>query len=149
MTVDATIPTSSTLGADLPSILRETRSEVNLLWSAIAAVGGGATYQTIAISAGATEIELSGAGLLHTLVASASVAVDIEQLTGGTEGQYVVVKAVTSNITLKYDATKLDLGGDQDYLMTAKDFIILLNEGGDPDSSVDGIWIEVMRSYRA
>ena len=149
MTVDATIPTGSTLASDLPALLREERSEINSLWSAVAAVGGAATYESLNMGVGETELELTGAGMVHVMALGAAGAVNLTTISGGMEGQLLLIKGTDANVTVKYGASTIDLNGALDYLMANKDFLLLLNEGGDPETAVDGTWIEVLRTLRS
>ena len=148
MTVDATIPVGATLGEDLPTIIRENRTEINALYAAIAALGGAATYETLSLGAGATELPLTGAGIVHTIALGAAGLASLTDITGGMEGQLLLIKATGTNVTLVHDLAKIDINGGLDLALATSDFILLLNEGGDPDTSpaTDGIWTEVFRT---
>lgn len=148
MTVDATIPTGGTLGEDLPAIIRENRTEINALYAAIAALGGAATYETLSLSAGATELPLTGAGIVHTIALGAAGAASLTDITGGREGQLLLVKATGANVTFVHNEAKIHINGALDNTMAANDFLCLLNENGNPDvaPAVDGTWIEVFRT---
>lgn len=148
MTVDATIPVGETLGADLPALIRENRTEINTLYAAIAALGGAATYETLSLGAGATELPLNGAGIIHTIALGAAGGASLTDITGGQEGQLLLIKATGANVTFIHNDAKIHLNGALDNTMAANDFLCLLNEGGEPDvtPAVDGIWTEVFRT---
>lgn len=146
--MDATIPTGATLGEDLPALVREARAGINLLTAAVAALGGAATYETLSLGAGATELPLTGAGIVHTIALGAAGGASLTDITGGREGQLLLIKATGANITFVHNEAKIHLNGALDNTMAANDFLCLLNESGDPDAvpAVDGIWIEVFRT---
>ena len=146
MTVDATIPSGSTLMSDLVDIIVENRTQINALWAAIAALGGAATYESLSLGAGATELPLTGAGMVHSIALGAAGGCNITDISGGAEGQLLLIKATGVNITLIHNDAKIHLNSGLDLTLAANDTILLLNEGGVISTGVDGIWIEVTRT---
>jgi hypothetical protein len=136
MSLDATRPADTDLATTIASYLRETRTSVNTLVAAVAALGGAPAFQTAALLAGATSFDID-AGLITIVSLSAAAGVSITDIDDGVEGQIALIRTSDANITLIHNNSKIDLNGGVDKVMAAGDWIMLVNFGSD-------LWIEAM-----
>lgn len=153
MTIDATVPLGTELISNLDNRDREERVEINALWSAVSAMGW--TTGLLVASIRETEMEagqvnlVTGTGVtdipFEIIRLTGAAAVDLENITGARAGQVKLFKLEDGNVTMKYDATKIDMHGDQDLACASGDVVWLCNIGGDPDAGTDGTWFELMR----
>ena len=150
MTINASVPVGTDLVSSLDSYIRDDRAQINLLWAAITAAN--CTYTAHEMTAGEFEMEI-GVDLedviLETVGLTGSVAVNLIQISGGSSGMVKILKAGDGNVTVKHDTSYIDLSGDADLTLTAGNTLILVNIGGDPDTSANGIWYELARSGSA
>ena len=153
MTINAALPLGSELISNLDNRDREERVEINSLWSAVAALGWStglvvATIRATEMASGQTDL-VNGTDVtdlpFEIIRLTGAVAVDLENITGARAGQLKLFKIEDDNVTMKHDATKIDLHGDQDLACASGDVVWLCNIGGDPDTAVDGTWFELMR----
>jgi hypothetical protein len=144
MSIDATLPTGTMLVSQIDDYIREDRTQINLLWAAITAANStetthvmGAGEFSLAVGSDLEDVILEAIGL------TAAVAVDLMQITGGSGGMLKVIKAGDANVTVKHNASYIDLTGDTDYAMSSGNILGLINIGG--TTGVNGVWYEVFR----
>ena len=150
MTLDATVPIDQVINALWPTYVREDREEINLLWRAI--VAANSTETTYEMTAGqfSMEVGLDLADVIIELVSlTATVAVNLTQITDGSGGMVKVIKAGDGNVTVKHNVSYIDLAGGTDLTLSDGDILVLINTGGDPDELINGVWYEVSRSGAA
>ena len=150
MTIDATQPTGTMLVSSIDDYIREDRAQINLLWSAITAANS--TETTHSMGAGEFALVI-GTDLedviLEVVNLTAAVAVDLMQITSGSGGMLKILRFGDSDVTVKHNASYISLVGSIDMTTTAGDILVLMNVGGDPDTSVNGVWYEVARAGSA
>lgn len=139
--IDATIPNGGELGSDLATLLLEARGQINLLWTALGTTG---VTPRLDVALAADHFDVGGIQF-QTVFVSAGAPTDLVHITGGYDGQIVLMKGVNSNVTLKYNVAKMDLNSSVDYNLLINDWIMLMNYGGN-GSTIDGIWKEVSRT---
>lgn len=142
MPVDSTIPTGATKAAELAALVQEDRKEINRLWVALL-VGRLGTYSEVSMAPGDTAFSAT-ARLSVGLQASAPV--NLETITSGFSGQFLIVRAQDDNVTVKNASGNIYLSVEDDFHMIAGDVIMLLNIGGDIESGISGTWYEFSRT---
>jgi hypothetical protein len=151
MTLDATLPSdSATVLSSLYSLMRETRALVNSLETQLASAGITTAISQHTMESGETEIDLADLNDVPSefVELTGTVAVNLEHITGCRAGQIKIIRFMDSNVTVKYDATKIALetyGATEDFSASAGDMLTLINRNGDPDTTTDGLWEEVSR----
>jgi len=147
MTINANQPVDQVLNALWPAYIRENRDEINTLWAALTA--GSSAESTHEMGAGEFTLEI-GVDIadisLEVINLTGAVAVDLMQITDGSGGMLKIIRAGDGNVTVKHDASYISLNGGVDLALTAGNIIALVNIGGIPTSSINGIWYEVFRS---
>jgi len=149
MTIDATKPIDQVLVSDLPTYIRETRTEVNSI-SALSSVG----VTVLSILGGTTSLDIDtdlGTYGVELIKASAVAPVTLASITGGTEGQIKVFVFQDGNITIT-DGVKSDgkfylnhTPALSDYSPAQDDILAIANIGGD-GAAVNGYWKELFRT---
>ena len=147
MSIDATLPTGTMLVSQIDDYIREDRTQINLLWAAITAANStetahlmGAGDFTMAVGSELADVILEIIDLTGNALGN-----DLRQITGGSGGMLKIIKASDANVTVKHDASYINLVGDVDYALADGSVLGLINIGGDPDTVVNGIWYEVFR----
>jgi len=147
MTIDATKPLATDLVSSLDDYIREDRVQINELWQAI--VAANATETTHEMGAGEFYLEI-GTDLenviLELINLTATAAVNLMQITGGSGGMLKVIRAGDSNVTVNHHSSYISLNGAASLSLATGNILVLINKGGDPDSSINGVWYEVCRS---
>ena len=150
MTIDASKPTGTDLVSSLADYIQADREQINLLWTAI--VAANATYTACEMGAGEFALVI-GTDLKDTIIETvgltATMAVDLMQITNGSSGMVKLVRAGDSNVTVKHNDSYIALVGGSDLAFTEGDMLVLVNVGGVPASSINGVWYEVTRSGAA
>ena len=153
MTLDSAIPVGTELISNLDNRDREEREEINSLWSAVSALGWStglivSSIRETEMASGQTDL-VSGTDVedipFEIVRLTGAAAVDLENITGCRSGQVKLFKVEDANITMKYDATKIQMHGNQDLECASGDVVWLCNIGGNPDTSTEGVWFELMR----
>ena len=147
MTLDATVPIDHVLNALWPTYVREDREEINLLWRAI--VAGAAAESTHEMGAGEFALEIGtdiNDVVVEAINLTGAVAVNLIQITNGSGGMLKIIRAGDGNVTVKHNPSYIYLSGETDFNLAANNVLTLLNIGGDPDASINGVWYEVSRS---
>jgi hypothetical protein len=57
-----------------------------------------------------------------------------------------IIRAGDSNVTVSHNGSYISLNGAASLNLATGDILVLINKGGDPDSSINGVWYEVCRS---
>jgi len=147
MTIDATLPLGTDLVSALDTYIREDREQINDLWTAV--VAANCTETTHEMGAGEFALAI-GTDLEDVIIElvnlTAAVAVDLMQITNGSAGMIKVIRFGDADVTVKHNASYIDLANDTDITTAAGDILVLVNKGGDPDTSVNGVWYEVARA---
>ena len=148
MTIDATQPTDQAILASIPDYIRDGRVEINLLWAAITAANS--TETTHVMGAGEFTLEV-GVDLedviLEVINLTAAVAVNLMQITEGSGGMMKIIRAGDGNVTVIHNPSYINLDGGVDITLAAGNILGLINIGGDPAGSINGIWYEVFRAF--
>lgn len=139
--IDDAKPDGTELGVELMTLIREARQQINLLWASIGTTGI-TPRQDVALAG--TSFAIGGVQFQVAYMTS-SIAQNLTTITGGMDGQLILLRAGDANVTLKHNVSYMILNGSVDYNMAASDWILLTNYGGDGDT-VDGVWIEVSRT---
>ena len=139
--IDDTKPNGSEFGTELASLLKEARQQINLLWGALANTAITPRQDVVLAS---TSFDL-GTVTFQVVYISAAIAANLTDIMKGYDGQLVLIRGVNSNITVKHNVTKIVLNGGVDFNLLINDWLMLQNYGGDGDS-IEGVWIEVMRT---
>jgi hypothetical protein len=159
MTIDASQPTDAVIGYQLDNFIREDRVEINSLWAGLAAVGW--TTGLIVATVKSTTLAAAQATMVNStdvedipfevvLLTGDVGGNSITNITGCRSGQIKVIIFQDANIKMVYDVTKLDLNSPSaDLDAEAKDVLVLVNIGGDPDTSTNGVWQELYRNLDA
>lgn len=146
MTINASVPVGTDLVSSLDSYIRDDRAQINELWTAVVAANATETAHVMGAGEFALVIGTDLDDVILELVdLTAAVAVDLMQITEGSGGMIKVIRAGDGNVTVKHNASYISLVGSADLTMTAGDILVLVNSGGDPDTSVNGVWYEVVR----
>ena len=146
MTLDVNKPIDQVLNAEWPSYIRENRVEIATLLAAITAANSTETVHEMGLGEFTLEVGLDIANvILEVIDLTGAAAVDLMQITDGSGGMLKIIKASDNNITVKHNASYIDLAGDTDYAMSDGNILGLINIGGDPESSINGVWYEVFR----
>ena len=150
MTIDATLPLGTSLVSALDDYIREDRTQINLLWAAITAANSTETTHVMGLGEFTLDVGTDlGDVILEAVALTAAGAVNLMQITDGSGGMVKVIKAGDANVTVKHNASYIDLSGDADYAMSAGSILGLINIGGDPVTSVNGVWYELFRGGTA
>ena len=145
MSIDATLPTGTMLVSQIDDYIREDRLQINLLWDAITAANSTETAHLM----GAGDFSMAVGSDLEDVILEAIVLTgnalgnDLMQITGGSGGMVKVIKAGDANVTVKHDASYIDLAGDVDYALADGSVLGLINIGG--TTGVNGVWYELFR----
>jgi len=146
MTIDATAPLGTALVSSLDGYIRDDREQINSLWEAVVAANCTETDHEMGAGEFALVIGTDLEDVILEIVnLTAAAAVDLMQITDGSGGMVKVIKAGDGNVTIKHNASYIYLADTTDYTMTAGDILVLINSGGDPDTSVNGVWYEIVR----
>ena len=147
MTIDATSPLGTALVSSLDDYIREDRAQINLLWAAITAANSTETTHVMGLGefAMAVGTDLEDV-ILEAIALTAAGAVDLMQITGGSGGMIKVIKAGDGNVTVKHNTSYIALDGATDLTLASGNILGLINIGGDPDTSVNGVWYELFRA---
>jgi hypothetical protein len=147
MSINASLPLATDLVSAIDDYIREDREQINELWAAITAANCTETDHEMGAGEFALEIgtDLEDV-IIEAVNLTATVAVDLIQITSGSGGMIKVIKAGDDNVTVKHNASYIDLTGNADLTLTSGMVLGLINIGGDPDSSVNGVWYELFRS---
>lgn len=147
MTLDATKPIDQVLNALWPLYIRENRVEINTIWEAITAAN--ATETTYEMGVGETLLEVGvdlADVILEVISLTGAAAVDLRQITEGSGGMLKIIRAGDGNVTVKHDVSYINLTGGVDLALATGNIIGLINIGGDPNTSTNGVWYEVFRN---
>ena len=148
MSIDATLPTGTMLVSQIDDYIREDRAQINLLWAAITAANSTETDHEMGLG----EFDLAiGTDLEDVIIEAVNLtaagAVDLRQISNGSGGMIKVIKASDANVTVKHNASYIDLAGDVDYALSAGNILGLINIGG--TTGVNGVWYELFRGSGA
>ena len=147
MTIDATQPTGTMLVSSIDDYIREDRAQINLLWAAVTATNSTETTHVMGAGEFALVIGTDLEDVIIELVnLTAAVAVDLKQITNGSGGMVKIIRFGDTNVTVEHSASYIDLAGGIDMTTAAGDMLMLINRGGDPTTSVNGVWEEVARA---
>ena len=147
MTIDATKPLATDLVSAIDDYIREDRAQINALWAALVAANCTETDHEMGAGEFALEIGTDLEDVILELVnLTGAAALNLMQITDGSGGMIKVIKAGDNNITVKHNASYIYLSGESDFNLSTGDVLVLINSGGDPDSSINGVWYEVARS---
>jgi hypothetical protein len=150
MTIDATKPLATDLVSAIDDYIREDRDQINELWTAVVAANATETTHVMGLGEFALEIGTDLADvILEVISLTAAGAVNLIQITGGSGGMVKIIRAGDGNVTIKHNASYINLIDGIDLTLTAGDTISLINTGGDPATSVNGVWIEWTRTGAA
>jgi len=147
MTIDETLPIDQVLNALWPLYVRENRVEINNIWNAI--VAANCTYTAYEMGVGEFALEVGvdlASVVIETVGLTATVAVDLIQITGGSSGMVKIIRAGDGNVTVKHDLSYISLAGGSDLALSTGNILVLVNVGGDPATLTNGMWYEVTRS---
>jgi hypothetical protein len=144
MTLSTTPPT---LVSELSARFEAIAEDVNSLWAQNAAAAWNVAYRAEEIASGETELASEDVPI-EVVALTGGAAISLGQITGGREGMLKILIADDANITVVHDGTtpKIILAGSANLPMAAGDVLILVNRGGDPDTSTDGYWREISRT---
>ena len=147
MTINANQPVDQVLNALWPLYIRENRAEINEVWGAITGLSTVDTIYEMGAGEFTLEIGVDIANLpLEVISLTGVIAVDLDQITKGTGGMLKIIRAGDANVTVKHDASYISLNGGVDIALEPGNILGLVNIGGDPDTSTNGIWYEVFSS---
>jgi hypothetical protein len=148
--LDATLPAETSMVSDLVAIGQETRTTVNELidTSTVAVV----TALTLALGPNTLVIGSSG-DLSNSFMEIAKLTPDVGgsslfMISGGTEGQQKIF-LFAGQVTVTDSATGFVLNSlpyPTDFIAQAGDVIAFVNEGGDTDLGLPGVWKELYRT---
>ena len=149
MALDATKPTDQVLNAELPKYIRETREAIN----SIETLAGDVSVTKTTIAGGTSSLDIDNDlsdNAIEIILISSTGNSEIQQITGGTQGQLKIFIMQDADISFK-DGNE---SGGEIYLNQTpagstfscqkNDVLALVNIDGD-GSSNNGYWKEVFR----
>lgn len=148
--LDATLPADTSMVSDLVAIGQETRSTVNELIDASAT----ATITAVTLDLGPNTLDIGGSGELgEAFMEVVTFTPDVggsslAMVNGGTEGQQKIF-LFAGQVTITDSNTGFVLNSlpyPTNFVAQAGDVIAFVNEGGDPDTGVAGVWKELYRT---
>lgn len=142
MSLDVTKPSGTSLISELDDYQRETRSAVNSLELLISSGVFPIFYSAITLD---LSEPIGNNYPVEVLAISSPVPIDLTHILSCQRGALKVLIFEDNDITVKYNASKIVLAGAEDITFNLGDILVLINQEGDPDLSIDGYWREVAR----
>jgi len=147
MTLDVNLPIDQAVNALWPSFIREDRVEIASIWAAFTAANSTETTHIMGAGEFTLEVGLDIADvILEVIGLTAAMAVNLMQITNGSGGMLKIIKAGDGLVTVIHNASYIVLNGGVDVTLADGNILGLVNVGGDPDTSVNGVWYEVFRA---
>jgi hypothetical protein len=146
MPIDATVPTTADLVSALAGYGQDERAFMNMLETAIAALGAAATYTELEVAGGVTVL-ITGTHVsavpLEVVRITGAIAVNIQNISGGSNGQRKVFYFADTNVTIDDNDAMIDLnqlptGGS--FVGSVGDILTLVR--------IDNIWREEYRNLK-
>jgi len=145
MTVDASVPTNTNFGNELAAYIKENRTEINSLWTAVGSLSALPVFSELVAAAGIIEVGTHCEDVfLETIRISAAAPLNVTMISNGREGMIKILLANGNNITLIHSADFV-LAGADDVNINDGDSIWLINIDGDPGVD-NGTWREINRN---
>jgi hypothetical protein len=152
MPLDASKPADTDLVSQLAGYQRETRAYVNSIETVLNLLSGAAVSTSYNCAVGQSDLPVGNPGLGDipiemVFITGTGVAV-VDTISGARNGQIKIFRLGDANISFA-------LGGNfilnqpiaaPPYGGTIGDMIALVNYGGNPNTSADGVWYELWRT---
>jgi len=90
--------------------------------------------------------------MIEIILIQAAAAETLENITGAREGNLKFIIPVNDNVSIDRDNTKIKLKqpvANPTLQMLTDDVLVIINFGGDPDTTTDGTWLELYRTLQS